>query len=112
MKSLFPSSKGSKVALNLKRTRKASFGDKLTYTFVNSKGDKPSYTNWEQGQPDNLYDPEKWVAMSISDGKWFDIPGYNAVYVLCVQDCSRPCSVNGGSCENGGTCFDGVCYGR
>ena len=71
----------SKIALNLKYIKPK--------TFVNSKGEKPTYFNWDKGQPDNYVNPEEYVAMSISDGKWRDYPGHYNVQVLCVQDCSK-----------------------
>ena len=57
-------------------------------TFVNSEGENLTYTNWAQDQPDNYNGEEKYVTMSLSDGKWSDFTGHYTAYVFCVQDCS------------------------
>ena len=53
MKKNFPTSQDVKIALNLYHIKPK--------TFVNLLGNKPSYTNWNQSQPDNAKDPYNFV---------------------------------------------------
>lgn len=37
-------------------------------------GEKVTYTNWDQGQPDHLQDTEDYGYLQLSDGQWGDLP--------------------------------------
>ncbi|XP_023574914.1 mannose-binding protein C [Octodon degus] len=50
--------------------------------FVDRKGIRPSYTNWNNGEPNNAGSNEDCVAI-LRDGKWNDVPCSDAFEAVC-----------------------------
>ncbi|KAM5236458.1 mannose-binding protein C [Ctenodactylus gundi] len=50
--------------------------------FVDRAGNQPTYSNWNQGEPNNVGSGENCVII-LSDGKWNDIPCSQSFVTVC-----------------------------
>ena len=50
-----------------------------------SDGNKVTFTNWDQGQPNSYSGNQDYVAISYSFNKWGDFGGNTRGQVICFQ---------------------------